>query len=270
MGDPVAGTELRRRGETPVAVDVVIGAAATAVTVGAVVSRFGWQLARPAVAVVARPPFVPVAYHPASLVPGLRSRGWSTRRAAERELVALLDRWVPLVVAAVLDRIDLTALVLRRVDLDAVIESLDLTRIVIENVALDAVVERVDLEAVVRRLDLDQIVAGVDIEAILNRVDVNEIAERVSIDAVIDRIDLIGLTSYVLDSIDLPEIIRESTGSVASETVRGVRMQSIDADQAVQRAVDRLLLRRKPRLAKQDRAELTASDDPSGENGTSR
>jgi hypothetical protein len=55
--------------------------------------------------------------------------------------------------------------------------------------------------------------------------------------------DLIALANEIIDGVDLPEIIRESTGSMASETVQGVRMQSIGADQAVSRAVDRLLLR---------------------------
>jgi hypothetical protein len=53
----------------------------------------------------------------------------------------------------------------------------------------------------------------------------------------------------VLAEIDLPEIIRESTGAMASDTVRGVRMQTISADDAVGRAVDRLRLRRARRVA---------------------
>jgi hypothetical protein len=107
----------------------------------------------------------------------------------------------------VLDRVDLTAVVLERVDLDAV---------------LDAVLDRIDLTAVVlERVDLDALVQ-----------------------AVLARIDLVALAEEVIDAVDLPEIIRESTGSMASETVRGARMQGIAADEAVGRAVDRLLLRR--------------------------
>ena len=40
--------------------------------------------------------------------------------------------------------------------------------------------------------------------------------------------------------VDLAELIRQSTGSVASDTVRGVRMQGISGDEAVGRAVGRL------------------------------
>jgi hypothetical protein len=80
--------------------------------------------------------------------------------------------------------------------------------------------------------------------------------------------DLVGLADQVIEGIDLPEIIRESTGTVASEVVRGVRMQSIDADEAIARVVDRLFLRRRRRatdapgeplsLAGDDDVDLTA------------
>ena len=59
-----------------------------------------------------------------------------------------------------------------------------------------------------------------------------------------EQVDLVGVAEYVVAEIDLPEIIRASTGSVASEAVRGLRMQGVDADQAVARVVDRMLFRR--------------------------
>ena len=59
--------------------------------------------------------------------------------------------------------------------------------------------------------------------------------------------DLAGIVGEVLDEIDLPAIIRDSTGSMASETVRGVRMTGITADDAVSRVVDRALFRRRRR-----------------------
>ena len=103
-------------------------------------------------------------------------------------------------------------------------------------VDLDAIVATVDLDAAVRRVDLDAIVATVDLDAAV---------ERVDLEAVIDRIDLIGIVEEVLDVIDLPAIIRDSTGSMASETVRGARMTSITADDAISRAIDRALFRRR-------------------------
>jgi hypothetical protein len=84
-------------------------------------------------------------------------------------------------------------------------------------------------------------------DVVLQRVDLNRIVAAVNIDAVIDRIDLVGIAQEVIDEIDLPEIIRESTGSMASETVRGVRMQGIAGDEALGRVVDRILLRRRER-----------------------
>ncbi|HET6299559.1 MAG TPA: hypothetical protein VFG33_39705 [Kribbella sp.] len=61
--------------------------------------------------------------------------------------------------------------------------------------------------------------------------------------AVVQRIDLAGLAEGVIAEVDLAEIIRQSTGSVASDTVRGVRMQGISGDEAVGRAVGRLRVR---------------------------
>jgi hypothetical protein len=58
-----------------------------------------------------------------------------------------------------------------------------------------------------------------------------------------ENVDVVALAEEVIAEIDLPEIIRDSTGAVASETLLGVRMQSISGDDAIARAVDRLRLR---------------------------
>jgi hypothetical protein len=93
--------------------------------------------------------------------------------------------------------------------------------------------------AVLDQLDLTDLV--------VQRVDLDQVAQHLDIDAIVARIDLIGLAEYIVDGIDLPKIIRDSTGSVASEGVRGVRMQGIEADEALAKFIDRLLLRRRPR-----------------------
>ncbi|HET6729945.1 MAG TPA: hypothetical protein VFG96_11030 [Jiangellaceae bacterium] len=99
-----------------------------------------------------------------------------------------------------------------------------------------SVVTRIDLTAIVRQqVDLDEVAAEIDVDAIARRLDV---------DAVIARVDLIGITEDLLDRIDLPEIIRESAGSITTEAVHDVRMTGIGADEAVNRAIDRLLRRR--------------------------
>jgi hypothetical protein len=130
--------------------------------------------------------------------------------------------------------VDLDAAV-RRVDLDAIVATVD----------LDAAVRRVDLDAIVATVDLDAAVRRVDLDAIVATVDLDAAVERVDLEAVISRIDLIGIVEEVLDVIDLPAIIRDSTGSMASETVRGARMTSMGADDAISRAVDRALFRRR-------------------------
>ena len=73
------------------------------------------------------------------------------------------------------------------------------------------------------------------------------IRDNVDIEAIVETVDLAGLTQQVIDEIDLPSIIRESTGSMTTETVRGVRVQSYEADQAVERVLGRMHLRRKAR-----------------------
>ena len=99
---------------------------------------------------------------------------------------------------------------------------------------LDAIVPEV-VRAMMTRIDLNQIAADIDVDAIARRIDV---------DAVIARVDLVGITEDILDQIDLPEIIRESAGSMTTEAVHDVRMTGIGADEAVSRVVDRLLRRR--------------------------
>lgn len=130
-------------------------------------------------------------------------------------LGAALDRVVPITMNAVLDRVDLTALVLQRVDLREVvqrtIEELDLT---------DVVLTRVDVDAIVAKADLD---------------------------AIIDRLPLLELANYIIDEIDLPSIIRDSTGGIASDAINAARMQSAEVDQLVNGIIDRILLRRRQR-----------------------
>lgn len=86
------------------------------------------------------------------------------------------------------------------------------------------VLDEIDLTALVReRVDVDAIAAGIDI------------------DAIIARIDLIGLAHEIIDGVDLPRIIRESTNSVTAEVMSDVRSQGARADDAVSGFVDRML-----------------------------
>jgi hypothetical protein len=184
------------------------------------------------------------------LAEGVRRRGESARKdlsaRATTALKGLLRSVVPAVIDLVLDRIDLNELVERRVDLDRLAAHLD----------IDKVLDRLDLnELVERRVDLDRLAAHLDIDKVLDRLDLDELIERrvdidriaadLELDPIVNRLDLIGLAEYVVDGIDLPQIIRASTGSVASEGLREVRTRSMDADQALAHLVDRMLPRRR-------------------------
>lgn len=157
-----------RRPPLDVGVAAVSGVVGGATTVGRRLVSLGRPVAE---TLVLSPPLVPEPYQPRRVVELLAQRGSQQRQDLTRELAALLDRMVPVVVDEVLRRIDL--------------------------------------------------------------------------DAVIARLDLAKLADEVIASVDLPEIIRESTGAVSSEAVREVRMRGISGDEAVGRAMERLRPRRR-------------------------
>ena len=103
-----------------------------------------------------------------------------------------------------------------------------------------------DLTALVEeRVDVQAIVAGVDLDAVAARLDVDAVARRLDLDAVIDRLDLAALARRVIDELDLPALIRESTEGVTGEVVDDLRYGAVDADRSVARVVDRILRRRR-------------------------
>jgi hypothetical protein len=67
--------------------------------------------------------------------------------------------------------------------------------------------------------------------------------------AVVERINVGDLAGEVLDAIDLPELIRQSTGAMASDFVRHTRIRGAAADDAVGRVRNRLLRRQTRELA---------------------
>ncbi|HET8988903.1 MAG TPA: hypothetical protein VFN43_10360 [Humibacillus sp.] len=149
-----------------------------------------------------------------------------------------------------IDRVDIDGIVagvdlqriIDRIDVDAVIARANI-QAVIDRVDVDAVVARADLQKAIDRVDIDGVVAGVDLQRIIDRVDVDAVVARADIDAVIAKLDLIELAEFVVEGIDLPGIIRSSTGSMASEGLREVRRQGIGADERVSHVVDRILRR---------------------------
>jgi hypothetical protein len=232
-----AGEPVSRNAVAVAAVDLALGAAGVVLEAAAVAGRGARRAAGPVIGPVAeivmRPPVLPPRWQPARVLAALGRRGAEREAALRSDLSRILDALVPVVAEEVLRRARVADLVARYVDVDRIVATVD----------LDVAAARLDADAVARRVDLDAIVDRLDLtEIVLQRVDLD-----VLVPAVLARIDLPALAEEVIDAIDLPEIIRESTGSMASETVQGVRMQSIAADDAVGRAVDRLLLRRNRR-----------------------
>ncbi|QYN38842.1 hypothetical protein K1T35_17520 [Pseudonocardia sp. DSM 110487] len=216
----------------------VLAAAGTVVTLGMRMSRLGAG---------------------EQVMAGLADRGGQVRA----ELARAMRENVRRLVLAVVDVVDLTELVRRNVDLDALARGIDVDAIVaradldaaVSRADLDAVVARVNLDAILDRIDLDAIVARVDLDLVTSRLDLDAIARhldadavvgRVNLDAVVARLDLAGIARQVIDAIDLPEIIRQSSRALSSETVRGLRAEGMHADDAVARFVGRVLRRPDP------------------------
>ena len=228
--------------------DVAVAVSAGALDVAAGVTRRAGSVLHPVADMVLRPRLLPAQLHPGRWMSAISQEGEARRAALRAGVSRHLDELVPVVLTEVLRRAHLTELVLRYVDLDRVVAAVDLDSAAAQ-LDVSAVVDRVDVDPIVDRVDLDAAAQRLDLDAVLDRLDLTSIVlRRVDLDAlvqaILDRIDLVALAAEVIEGVDLPEIIRESTGSLASDTVRGVRMQGIVADEAVGRAVDRLLLRR--------------------------
>jgi hypothetical protein len=262
MEEPDQGTSSERT--VPAAVDAALGAAAMATSAAVLVIRGFARVAAPVGRVVMHPPILNERLHPARVVEAFSDRGREARTSTDGDLNRIIAAVVPPVVDQVLNSLDLTALVRERVDIDTLVSAVDMAAIVdrldidaiVREVDIDAIVRQVDIDAIVRQVDIAAIVDRVDIEAIAKRIDLDAIVERIDIDAIVsridldaivDRVDIVSLAEEVVNGIDLPEIIRESTGTMASEVVRDARMQSIVADVAIARLVDRIIRRRRAR-----------------------
>jgi len=190
----------------------------------------------------------------------LDSRWREERLREEAAAESFIRLLVPQVVDAALDQVDVNEIVAERVNVGAIVERVDLDTVVasvdlnaiIERVDVDRVLDRVDLPAIVDRLPLDHVIARIDLDDIVARVDLDAVASRLDVGAVVRRLDLAAIAQEVVDELDLPEIIRESMGSMTTETVGGIRVQSMNADRAISRLVDRVLQRGTPSLEETD------------------
>ena len=184
---------------------------------------------------------------------------WREQRPRDEEAAAAFLRLlIPQVVDATMDQIDLNELVAERLEIDRVVELIDLDHVIaridldalVEGIDIDRIVRRIDLAAIVdrvpvddivTRLDLDAIVARVDIDGVVSRVDIQAVADRIDLQALVRRVDLATISNQVIEEIDLTGIIQEAMGSMTTETVGGLRVQSMNADRAIARLVGRVL-----------------------------
>lgn len=113
------------------------------------------------------------------------------------------------------------------------------TERVVDTVDPDIVLEHVDLNALLSRVDLDAVLARVDIDALLARVDLNTLLADVDLDALLRNVDLEALVRRS----GIPDIVAESTYSMAGSALDVARRQLVGLDVVVDRIVDRLMRR---------------------------
>ncbi len=113
----------------------------------------------------------------------------------------------------------------------------------IANAVLDAVVP-IAVSAVVSRIDINEIVK--------DHVDVNEIVAQAELAPILDRVPITEIADYVIEEIDLPSLIRESTGGVADGLLSTLRFQAIHTDNFVSGIVDRVFFRREKRASERE------------------
>jgi hypothetical protein len=129
---------------------------------------------------------------------------------------------------------------------------------------LDATLDRIDLTSLaLERIDVNRFLGAMDVNSLVARIDVNDLAGRVDLDAMIERLELGRIAQEVIDELDVGELIRDSTGSMATETVEGIRVQGMNADRFVSRIVDRAFGRR----GHDDARTLGGNGQPGGREG---
>jgi len=213
-------------------IDVALGAAATVATPIVAVGRAAAYVAAPAAGaawkLVKNPPLIPPALTLGSMLDRFGERGRNVRQSAAGDLTnattdtldAVVPGLVPGLVGQVVDRVDVTALVLDVVDVDRIVTK-----------ALDGMNLT---DVVINRVDLDRIVTKA-----LDGMDLTELVRT--------RVDVAALAEDVIDDVDLPAIIRDSTTGVAADVINQGRLVALSGDELVNRWVDKFLFRRNQR-----------------------
>jgi hypothetical protein len=234
------------------ATDILIGAGTGLVRLAGDAIGFLSKVTRPVSSAILHPPGIPERFSPAKQLQDLAELGRRDWSAAEQSGSEALRVLVPTVADWVLDRLDLRAVVaridlndaVRTVDVNAIAERVDL-RPLLDRAPIERVLDRADVDGVADRLDLDRVIKRIDVDAVVAAVDLDAVAARLDLDAIVNRVDIVALAREVVDALDLPEIIRSSTGAMTSDAVRGVRAHSMHADDTVAHVAERFLWRRR-------------------------
>lgn len=158
------------------------------------------------------------------------------QRHNEEVARAFVRDLAPRIATAVLTEIDLKTIV-AAMPMDDIISELD----------INGIVAHVDINGIVSQVDIDGIIGRVDLDALMTRIDIDALMTRVDVGALLERVDMAPIVTDVLDTVDIGSLVRDSTGSVTTELIDGARISAVRLDLFVNRIVDKILLRRKPR-----------------------
>ena len=81
------------------------------------------------------------------------------------------------------------------------------------------------LQELLIRIDLDTVLQTVDLDAVLERIDLDAAIERVDLDKVIARVDVNDLMSGAMQDLQVPGLLIDGTGALATSTVGALRSQ---------------------------------------------
>jgi hypothetical protein len=125
---------------------------------------------------------------------------------------------------------------------------------------IDRLLGVVDLtDIVVANLDVNRVIEQADVEAAVRRVDLNAAASRIDAEAIVNGIDLVAIARYLMEELDVPEIIRESTSAMADDSIEQLRIRGMRADNFVAHLVDRVVRRGAERQIRGPAGELRRS-----------
>jgi uncharacterized RDD family membrane protein YckC len=160
--------------------------------------------------------------------------------AARIDINAVLARVDPKVL---LDQIDVNQL-LDRVDPDRLLDRVTPDEL-LDRVDPDRLLDRVDPNQLLDRVDPDRLLDRVDLNALLARIDPNELVARTDLNAALENVDFDAVLcrvdmAQVVERAGVPELVRQSTGHLASNFLDLFRRQLVAVDQIIMRLTLRI------------------------------